>query len=89
VLLVECEVELQDVDRRLTHEAKGLVYLSISSFTAATSVPRAFATRAACSRAYPTLICGSSPEPLAVTASAGTAGWSGASPRIEVTTALE
>ena len=51
--------------------------------------PRAFATRASCSCAYAGLMWGSSPLPLAVTASAGTTGTAGAVPRTGVITPSE
>ena len=67
---VEGEVELEHVDARLAEEAEhaalGVVVDELRD-RRLVGRPRAAATRATCRSAYAGLMCGSSPEPLAVT----------------------
>ena len=71
---VEGEVELEHVHRGSprTPSVRRVVCSSTRRVTAAIDMPRALATRGAWSRALATEMCGSSPEPEAVTASTGT-----------------
>ena len=71
---VEREVELQHVDARLAEEPEVPCLnpgLHQAAHLGCSSRPRAAATRSTCSSAYAGLMCGSRPEPDAVTASAG------------------
>ena len=71
--LVQCEIELQDVHVRLAEKTKvaSLRMLRDELCTCSIGMARALATRAACSSALRGLMCGSSPDAEAVTASAG------------------